>query len=378
MPMKRNVLIEVNTRSWKRKRVPAKLSALDGTVRQMDVELALLHTAIWTRPPNYTGFDLADCWAWLRYARAFDSGPDLRLRNEWTHIDPHQKTILSDEVGVGFTTCLFWEILDFNDYADTLSVRDVLPDKFRLKGSKKVGPRKSPDYIARDRQGRFSILECKGTQTSVNVLEAAIRKGVSQKRNIVPVAGTKLAHSLVAGLFIPQASSNEQATVCISDPEADEHSGPISGVPAEDLTIAMTQISLAKQFALIGFVSVANELAAGPIEKSSELQDALRAYLRILRQINRDYLEFETRLPLPPEDLREHAPASATAILFNASAPFTLIDRLANGGDLRAELLKLSDLSARTPWETVITDTSVKLRSPYGFSFGLIYEGPMA
>jgi hypothetical protein len=99
-PVIRNIKVSVNKSSWPNATPPSDIMNLP-SIWQADVGIALLNTALWTRPPRYTGFDLADFWAWLRYMRAFADTPDLRLRQEWQDLDPHQKTILSDEVGVG-------------------------------------------------------------------------------------------------------------------------------------------------------------------------------------------------------------------------------------------------------------------------------------
>src|SRR5215467_11157034 len=116
----------------------------------MSVPLALLFTALSTRPPIIQGFHLSDFWAWLRYAWALDSSLDLRLRPEWESIDPHQKAVLSDELGVGFTTCLLSTELGYSQFRDTLYFVGVLePGSFLLTSSAKRGPKKSPDYIAR-------------------------------------------------------------------------------------------------------------------------------------------------------------------------------------------------------------------------------------
>ena len=56
----------------------------------------------------------------------FASGPYLRLRSEWTDIDPYQKTVASDELGIGFTTQLLFEELEFLVFEDTGLLRKPL------------------------------------------------------------------------------------------------------------------------------------------------------------------------------------------------------------------------------------------------------------
>ena len=181
---------------------------------------ALMFTALWTRPPVRYGFSLADCWAWLRYFPAIAPTPDLRLCDEWTTLDPHQKTVLSGDFGVGFTTWLLSQTLGFTKYSDTLWVVNTLaPGAFRLASTASRGPRKSPDYIAESITGELSVLECKETQTSRASLVAALGRGIPQKANLQAIGATPLRHSLVAGLFIPQFHNSESAVIMVADPD---------------------------------------------------------------------------------------------------------------------------------------------------------------
>ena len=91
--------------------VAARLGAVSGTV-DIDVDAVLLMIAYVTRPPAIYGFSLADAWAWLRYRQAIARTRRLRLKAEWTDLDQHQKAVLSDEMGVGFTTYFLQGVFD--------------------------------------------------------------------------------------------------------------------------------------------------------------------------------------------------------------------------------------------------------------------------
>src|SRR4051794_39525485 len=118
---RRYVNIEIDSATWPTpSAVPTELSGLNGKFQKISVRLALIHTALRTRPPISTGIHLADYWAWMRYGPAIDSGPYLKLRDEWDQVDPHQKTVLSDDLGMGFTTYLLSRALKFKSFADTL------------------------------------------------------------------------------------------------------------------------------------------------------------------------------------------------------------------------------------------------------------------
>jgi len=371
--MQKDVGIEVNRASWKRKRIPASIASLVG-IRRVDVEIALLHTAIWTRPPYSTGFELADCWAWLRYLRCFAASPQLRLRPEWDDVDFHQKTILSDELGVGFTTQLFIEALGFIEYADTLWVLRVLPGYFQIVGNKKKGPKKTPDYIARDRQGRFSVLECKGSQTSTHTLRGAVNNGIRQKKNIKSITDRRFVHSLVAGLFLPQYSNREEASLCISDPDPDYINKSLFEVSRDDLTVAIAQVSLAKQFALMGFLSFANELANVPLTERDSLPDTFRQNSDVLRVVENEFIEFETRFPLPPQDTNDRFSSEATSVRLNATCPLWLYHDLTSSREPRQHVLGLARQAVKQSWIRIVEGNVAKVQSPYGFAFGLIYE----
>ena len=130
-----------------------------------------------------------------------------RLCKEWEDIDPHQKTILSDEFGVGFTTYLLCEKLGCIGFADTLYIQKHpdLARYFSVRSSKKIGRQKSPDYIAIDDRHDIYVIECKGTQSSYSTLKTSIKKGQEQK-NSIALAPSSVKHSLVAGLFVPKYS----------------------------------------------------------------------------------------------------------------------------------------------------------------------------
>lgn len=239
---------------------PALMRSLG--VREVDLLHALLFCALWTRPPVSFGFSLADCWAWLRYLPAICSSPELRLREEWTSLDPHQKTVLSGDFGVGFTTWFLHKTLDFRAYADTLWVVNTLaPGNFELAPSAKRGPRKSPDYIAIDGAGRFGVLECKGVQTSHASLVAALERGVPQKQNLRALGSTPLVHSLVAGLFIPQFTNAEFPALVIADPDWDDVKNMFAEFGKAEIERGVAQIASAKQAAMLELSQTANALA---------------------------------------------------------------------------------------------------------------------
>jgi hypothetical protein len=260
----KSITIQVLEDTWPRpEEVPVELTGAQATnPYAIDVLCCLLFAALWMRPPVRYGFSLSDCWAWLRYFPAISTQRELRLREEWTHLDPHHKVVLSGDFGVGFATWLLNRTLGFVRFADTLWVVNALaPGLFELGRSTKRGPDKSPDYIAQDIAGEFSVVECKGTQTSHASLLQAINRGIPQKANLRAVGTTQIRHSLVAGLFVPQFESPDNATLMVADPDWRIVKEKLSQFTTSELARGVAQIAYAKELALLEFSNTANALA---------------------------------------------------------------------------------------------------------------------
>lgn len=340
--MIKGIYIQVDNRSWTPpSSVPSELKNVASKIRQTNALAALLHTALWTRPPCSFGFSFADCWAWLRYGPALSNATDIRLRSEWNDIDAHQKTVLSDEMGVGFTTQLFAEILNFSVYADTQYVVRILPSLFSLRRKAKRGPAKSPDYIIVDNILEVSVLECKGSQKSRQTLIKAVIDGVTQKNNFIVSSGSSIKHSS-AGLFIPQSGNSESSLIYVRDPEPDQITVELLTVPRNNLLIGIIQIGLAKHFALMGLYSMADALSSTVIvEKPTKLENInLRERDRLITQESERNLSFVQEVPLPP-GLFHKGDTSATSIRFQMQCSVELYDRLVNTNNVAEEIDKI-------------------------------------
>lgn len=64
--------------------------------------------------------------------------------------------------------------------------------------------------------------------------------------------GTKINHSLVAGLFIPQANSRQGAEIVMADPAGTEVTNLLREASSEALALATVQMGVAQQLALAG------------------------------------------------------------------------------------------------------------------------------
>jgi hypothetical protein len=71
----------------------------------MDMQLMLQLVGFLTTPAHSFGVSLSEYWAWVRYLHAIGSARDLQIAKAFTDLDSHQKTILSDDFGMGVPVC---------------------------------------------------------------------------------------------------------------------------------------------------------------------------------------------------------------------------------------------------------------------------------
>lgn len=326
-----------------------------------------MFAAIWTRPPVCYGFSLSDCWAWFRYFAALSANSELRLREEWTSLDPHQKTVLSADFGVGFVTLLLNETLDMVRFADTLwVVNTAKPGRFKL-GSEptKRGPAKSPDYIAEDSLGRYSVVECKGTQSSRRALRDAIKRGTTQKKNL-HTTGVKLQHTLVAGLFVPQWQSSERPVILIADPDPPEIWRELSTLSQDQIARGVSQVSYAKELAILGLSQTASTLV-----RAQESHESV--WVALSRDLDTPYegraigdevrLRREYTLPVPA---RIWDGMLLKGVRFDAELPESAVSSLRLNQSPEAFGEAQRDAAAQNQWERNFQDGRALMRSPFG------------
>jgi hypothetical protein len=374
------VSIEVDSFSWSpASAAPVELFILDGTSKKMSVGVALLHTALRTRPPVSTGIHLADYWAWMRYGTAIDSDPHLGLRYEWKHIDPHQKTVLSDDLGMGFTTYLLSQVLKFKAFADTIHfVKVAHPGRFKF-SEYKNGKFKSPDFVAMDstlNPGSISVVECKGTQGSKGGLINALKDGVLQKSNISLASGStsKINHKLVAGLYIP-LRRNGSAVIRICDPEYGELAEAFEGIPTERLEPAVVQIDLAKNFALMGLHSIARTLATTNTAERNTLPEFNYGEVEsLLPGSNQNELVFTTD-NLLPSDMASFGDVPVRRSRFTMRCQRSLYASLIESTNLQNTFERFVRDAKGREWEERFSEdgNGATLVTPLGFTLTLEY-----
>lgn len=291
----------------------------------------------------------------------------------WTTLDPHQKTVLSGDFGVGFTTWFLNRELGLVKYSDTLWVINTLqPGAFQLGPSARRGPRKSPDYIAEDRLGNYSVLECKGTQSSRQGLIDAIERGIPQKQNLQAVGGAQLAHSLVAGLFVPQFGSAEQPVLMVADPEWPSLKEVLGKYSRDQIRRGVTQVAYAKELATLDLAQTANAVARAK-DSPERIDDAFARDLgmrRPERRVNRDIV-VTSREYIWDSPTRISEDLVATGVRFEGTLPAEEVDQLRRGGS--PELLgeRKRDESAGGDWRAEVSEADAVLKSPLGSTFRL-------
>jgi hypothetical protein len=324
--------------------------------------------AMTTAPPTYVGFSLADTWAHMRYFAAIDPGNShLSLRREWNELDPHQKTILADDWGVGFPLLYLMEQLDLVHLAPTgywiKSIEEALGIKIPLKKSKH-GPPKLPDFVAFDTSGRYHAIECKGTQTSRRSLMSAITRGFVH---------AYFDSWLVAGLFVPSARSNTRPLLHIADPDFSELSRVIDesgGINVLRRAIFVT--SLCQQLSCVGLRRLASAVFTGKTLPGDD--ELLRVEGEMTREVY-DPPRRDTKALMHDVKALFSAPAPLVESLsdviglngqVNRQALDARLDELMNSIPGAEPSLQRRQTRVRTPWTATQQDGLHKLTSPFG------------
>jgi hypothetical protein len=163
---------------------------------------------------------LSASWATRRYFWAIaplvapsTTGP-FRLSAEARELDFHQKTLLSDEFGVGMAGLLMEEYFDAVECWD-MSYALRQPNTFQ--GVSLVGST-SPDYVMWGPGATYYIVECKGCQTNRSVAINQIRRGLEQVISVRFGSGPYRSESLVVSTFLDRKNTR----VLVVDPPDDE------------------------------------------------------------------------------------------------------------------------------------------------------------
>ncbi len=259
--MKKGLVVSVDASTWPARRKPPSSLLPKVTPSQIDVLEMMLRIGCLAFPAQSTALDINAWWAWLRYASAFSPGPDFLLRREYADVDGHQKTILSDDFGMGIALTYVAPALQMQTLFDGRYFVQFIAPKLGATIAKvaKNGQFKSPDFIGRDKIGRWHAIECKGTQTK-GARETQMVTGRAQKANIVFPAARQ-GQKLVSGLLIGRDGSSTASSLLIEDPEGDLHVEVTEDLLA-DADEAMARATIARALGVAGLHNAASLVAA--------------------------------------------------------------------------------------------------------------------
>ncbi len=285
--MKRTILIQIDRKSWpKPPQLPLFPKKFMGIgVATMNVPAILLKIGFLTTPSSASGVSLSEFWAYVRYLAAITEDSDLRLTTAFANLDAHQKTILSDDFGMGVPMTWLTDALDLQQICDGRYFLDRFAAQAGAIVQKKArrGPNKVPDFIARDDKKIWHVIECKGTQSGSGYQADQIGRvgppptgGIAQKHSIV-FPGNYSGQRLVCALSIGLEGVAGSSVLKIVDPEPDD---PVV-VEVADLELAEDAVqrgSIAKALRLAGFEATADVTAAPLGRFASSQRDSRRRY----------------------------------------------------------------------------------------------------
>jgi hypothetical protein len=175
-----------------------------------------------TTPSTVNLASLSASWATRRYFWAIDDpanqrrGLHFRLSKDARGIERHQKTLLSDEFGMGFAGLLVERLLLTNRFID---MDFALADPQQYFDVQHVGPRR-PDYLLWGNNTPVYVVECKGSQTNWNGVINQLRRGMEQLPSINIPGYTSI--SLVVATYLDRSRTR----VIFLDPPNEEDEEP--------------------------------------------------------------------------------------------------------------------------------------------------------
>lgn len=228
------LLVKVNRQVQKRQQglqakgaplPPAKnatvLGALQGR-RSWDIRaIDLLHKIGFVTTPAWVNMArLSASWATRRYFWAIGEPvgqqPNLRLSDDARRMDFHQKTLLSDEFGVGMAGLLMEEFFGAGSFVD---VSIALNDPAAYQDIEQEGDAQ-PDYLmwGDEADSPYYVVECKGTQSSRSESHNQLRRGLEQVPSVVVGAGPRQVVTVVVATCLLDNSTE----VLVLDPPPDK------------------------------------------------------------------------------------------------------------------------------------------------------------
>jgi hypothetical protein len=269
--MDRGLWVEVDQASWPAVGPPDYPAAFPtfNAEEPFNIPTMLLAIGVLTTPSFTSGVSLSEYWAWVRYLHAIAETDDLRLTRGFWDLDAHQKTILSDDFGMGAP--MLWLL-------DRLQLREVCDGRYFIERlatttgavaarTAKRGPNKAPDFVFRDVHGVWHVLECKGTQSGEAYRTRQIGDvgppptGARAQKRVLTFPPGHTGQRLISALTLSVEEGPERSTLKILDPPGDEEFRVDTNqlVYASD---AATRATVAKALRLAGFGAASVAMSA--------------------------------------------------------------------------------------------------------------------
>lgn len=258
--MQRNLKVDIDESTWPsgglQPSFPPTFTNGQSTY-SLNIPAMLLMIGYLTTPTSSTGVSLSEFWAWVRYLAAIAKQSNLSLTQSFWELDAHQKTILSDDFGMGVPILWLHEKLSFVQIVDGRYFMQRIASSLGATQARtaKRGPNKTPDFVAQDTSGMWHVIECKGTQSGseyslkqLGVQGPPPEGGVAQKLSIqFPPSHT--GQRLVCGLSI-DVEGGVGSVLKIIDPP-----------PKEPFVLNNNQMNLAQDAANRGVMARALRMA---------------------------------------------------------------------------------------------------------------------
>ena len=294
--MIRTLDIYTDDTTWPATGAPAFPPSFTAGISSFDVPIlpTLLLVGQLTTPPIARGVSLSEFWAWVRYLYAVSGDSDLRITADFANLDSHQKTILSDDFGMGIPIGYLVGALDLTAWSDGRYFMDRMSALMHgpLPVPRKRGPRKAPDFVFMDHAGALHVVECKGGQSGPDARDRQLSSttskgeptgGVVQKRMVL-LPAHRQGQRLACGLSIGVSGKPGPSDLKIVDPEFDPE---FDLSEADDAVIVdpIVRSGLAKSLRGAGLAATAAAVAA-PSGSSARAKpvEASPAFLRASRR----------------------------------------------------------------------------------------------
>jgi len=257
----RSIEVDLDKSTWGSKPVPTWLSGGTG-IQQIDLLAALFLLGNITMPNILSIASPARFWAWLRYYLAPADQQELQIIIPFAELDPHQKGILSDDFGVAISThWLCSQLGGFRQIVDGRKFVQQFPGLYagKISSGAKVGATKTPDFVIEGLDGKWHVLECKGTQSGRASRDNFLKRAIQQK-SMIDIIGNMCGQRLAAGLSITTVGQRERTHLKVVDPAPE----PILSLGEKDrerVTRAAKRLSIARSMAIIGMTEAASELS---------------------------------------------------------------------------------------------------------------------